>query len=217
MTWPKKNHRGVYSENFFIDNFFSSNFDRIYILRDVGKFLNTLIFQGGKMNLVTKDKRIETPVEWAKIYYLSDDFRKDVMAVLTYDNANVKPQEILNLFETFQRTQRKIEIICSYFGRFSRKVLGKTIGDGKAYVNSWRLNRSIWSIAATVAHEVAHVIDGYFPNARFGHGNNSSVGKEMSFPYYIGEQAEKWIKREILREQVMKLTASIESNRGILA
>lgn len=161
------------------------------------------------MKLITKDARIKEAVHYANLYFQSEEFKKDILTAKEFDHANVSPDEIVKLFETFSKI-RVVEIQCTYFGVFFKKVLGRTIGNGIAYVNSSGLNRQLWAIGATVVHEVSHVVDEYFPDAEFGHGSNSSVGKHNTFSYFIGEKAERWIKREVLKDEVIKITKEIE-------
>lgn len=163
------------------------------------------------MKLVTKDQRIKEAVHLANLYFQSEEFKKDILTVNEYSNSNASPEKILHLFETFAKI-RSVEVVCTYFGIFWRKVLGKTIGNGKAYVNSLGLNRPLWQVAATVVHEVSHVVDEYFPEYEFGHGSNSPNGKSMTFPYFIDEKAERWIKREVLKKEVQRITREIESS-----
>lgn len=163
------------------------------------------------MKLFTKDKRIKEAVHYANLYFASEEFRKDILSAKEFDHANVSPKEILELFDAFSKI-RSVEVQCTYFGFLWRNVLGKTVGNGIAYINSSGLNRQIWDIAATCVHEPAHVVDEYFPNASFGHGSNSPGGKQFSFPYWIGARAARWIKREVLKNEVIKITEEIEKS-----
>lgn len=155
------------------------------------------------MKLVTKSKDLAEAVFWANKYVNSEDFEKDILSVQQYEYADVTPQQIAELFrkEQFNR----VTIILSYFGFFYRRVLGRTVGDGFAYINSWNIGRSIWSVAATVVHEACHIVDERYPKASFGHGNNSANGKSLTFPYFIDERAELWIKKEVLKAEANRL------------
>ena len=57
------------------------------------------------------------------------------------------------------------------------------------FLNVRKLNRSSESIAATIVHESIHALDTEATEYSFGHGNNSSVGKQNSAPYWIGNLA----------------------------
>ena len=146
------------------------------------------------MKLFTNDSRLKDAVILANAYLQSDDFEKDVLSMRSYQHANVSPREILKLFKMFQG--REVEVKATYFGMFWKRVLGRTIGDGKVYLNTSQLNREIWEIVGTIVHEATHVVDDFFPDADWGHGDNSSNGKEKTFSYYIGERATNWAKGE---------------------
>lgn len=167
------------------------------------------------MKLYSLDSRIKKPLMYAQKYIDSQDFIKDVMSIEKFEAANISPKDILDLFAQFDK---RVQIVCSSFGMFHKRVLGRTVGDGKAYVNSMRLDRQIWEVAATIVHESSHVVDEFFPKASFGHGDNSSVGKGQTFPYFIGDRAEIWIKKEVLKDEVIKLALQSEQLReGIAA
>lgn len=53
------------------------------------------------------------------------------------------------------------------------------------FLNKRKLNRSIESIAATLVHEYIHLIDFSTAEYSFGHGDNSSGGKDDTAPYWI--------------------------------
>lgn len=162
------------------------------------------------MKLFTSDQRIIQSTKWAEKYFNSDDFIKDVRCVTSFQESNVLPMDILKLFFEFPL---KAEIKCTYFGAFFKKVLGRTIGDGFAYINSSSLGRQVWQTASTIVHEVSHVVDEYYPKANFGHGSNSPLGKSKTFPYYIGECAENWIKKEVLISEAEKISILIIKKR----
>lgn len=158
------------------------------------------------MKLFTSDSRIKEAVQYAEEYFSSEDFYRDILSINKYENANVSSKEIENLFRKFFFENHVVEIKVTNFGFFYRRVLGRTVGDGFAYVNSFGLNRMVWSVGATVVHEVGHVVDEFFPGASFGHGSNSSNGKGMTFPYFIQERAENYIKKQVLKKELNRLS-----------
>lgn len=155
------------------------------------------------MKIFTTDSRIKEAVQWAQNYFDSHDFILDIKSVSKFQNSNVSPSQIAELFHDFG--DNRVEVKLSYFGIFHKKVLGRTIGNGFAYVNTSGLGRQVWQIAATIVHEVSHVVDEFYPQARFGHGSNSAKGKGMTFPYFIDDKAENWIKKEVLKKEINRL------------
>lgn|SRR6185312_6689427 len=61
------------------------------------------------------------------------------------------------------------------------------------YLNQWRLNRSIPNFCNIFIHQVIHAVNAENPQYEFGHGDNSSIGKENTAPYWIGSLAERTI------------------------
>ena len=66
-------------------------------------------------------------------------------------------------------------------------------------LNKRRLNRSWQSISGSIAHEWGHCLEYYinrrYPEYIFNHGNNSPVGKENTFQYWLGVQ----VKLELMK------------------
>lgn len=62
------------------------------------------------------------------------------------------------------------------------------------FLNFKKLDREIEDIAATIIHEIIHVIDDNEEVYTFGHGNNSPNGKNNTAPYWIGNLAYRILK-----------------------
>ena len=58
------------------------------------------------------------------------------------------------------------------------------------FLNDKKLNRDPEEVAASIIHESVHALDDdKSNNYRFGHGDDSPIGKENSAPYWIGNLA----------------------------
>ena len=73
-------------------------------------------------------------------------------------------------------------------------------------LNSRRLNRSLASIAGSIAHEWGHCFEYYMVSTGtavyFNHGDNSPVGKDYTFQYLLGRRVKRYIDengQDILR------------------
>lgn len=165
----------------------------------------------------SKNKKVLRAIAYARAYFKSPEFKADVLAVEKYQNASVPPLQIFNFFNFCFEGERKVEVRVSYFGFWKKRVLGYFSKGNAINLNTSGLSREISSVSATVVHELSHWVDFLFTDAAWGHGDNSSGGKELTFPYYIGERARVWVEREILKDEIKEkeqkiaeLTASIE-------
>lgn len=66
-------------------------------------------------------------------------------------------------------------------------------------LNSRRLNRSIASIVGSIAHEWGHCFEYYLkdkhePDLVMNHGDNSSVGKDNTFQYWLGRAVKRYVE-----------------------
>lgn len=67
---------------------------------------------------------------------------------------------------------------------------------GSIFINEAKLGRSDGSVVATIIHEWVHLVDNNDPEESFGHGSNSSKGKQNTAPYWIDNLAQSMIDGE---------------------
>lgn len=82
---------------------------------------------------------------------------------------------------------------------FLSKAYATTYTGNYNYIglNTYKLNRSIASIVGSIAHEWGHCFEYYLkeahqPDLVMNHGDNSSVGKENTFQYWLGRQVKRY-------------------------
>lgn len=92
--------------------------------------------------------------------------------------------------------------------RFSR-ALATTYTGNYNYIglNYYKLNRSVASICGSIAHEWGHCLEyrvrSVYSGIFFNHGDNSPVGKQNTFQYYLGKQVKYYVERnyaQIIRD-----------------
>ena len=64
------------------------------------------------------------------------------------------------------------------------------------YLNSRKINRTTSSLVGSIAHEFIHLLDNQSVTLSFGHEGNSSKGKSLSAPYYIGHMTNTLVKEQ---------------------
>jgi hypothetical protein len=114
---------------------------------------------------------------------------------LQFDYTNVSPRDIANLMEQAALTLR----VRLYKSFPLSPVLGyedRRFPDD-VFLNTRKLDRSMASIVGTILHEAVHAVDARSP-LDFGHGRNSSAGKDNSAPYWIGNLAISMVSGEPL-------------------
>ena len=169
----------------------------------------------------SKNKKVLKAMEYAQRYLNSEDLKSDILSVKEFSHTTATPKEILEAFLDARARGVKVEIRVSHFGIWKKRVLG-SFGSGNYFkLNSYPLAfRVVAEVMGTIVHETGHWVDWLAKLIRFGHGDNSSSGKKMAFPYFIGYAATRWCEREILRDeaalknkQVAELTAQIIKER----
>lgn len=148
------------------------------------------------------DKRIIDAIK------LADSFFNDPIAlygsivndkISKYEYSTATPYQLAEIMDTFWRTHTVV--VKTYSPRnwlgFPKKsnVLAYTSDSKTIYINANNLNRSLESIAGTLAHEYVHCSDNACSTFTFGHGNNSSHKKESTFPYAFGKNVKNWLER----------------------
>lgn len=84
---------------------------------------------------------------------------------------------------------------------FLTKAYATTYTGNYTYIglNSYKLNRSIPSIVGSIAHEWGHCFEYYLkdvhePDLVMNHGDNSSVGKDNTFQYWLGRAVKRYVE-----------------------
>lgn len=116
----------------------------------------------------------------------NETFHEALIAKTSFENSNASGKIISGLIK-----DSNIQAIVETYKPFpippwSRaNAYTKPSEPNKIFLNRRKLNRSIESIAATIVHEYVHLIDYANSDYEFGHGDNSSVNKENTAPYWI--------------------------------
>lgn len=111
---------------------------------------------------------------------LADMIRKESFDMSTA-NSNYLASEFTKYVKT---TDIHVKV---YYKRFSKALAYfDSMYPKDININGSKLNRTEGSIVGTFYHEAAHMFDHDDKNHTFGHGDNSSVGKQNTFPYKVG-------------------------------
>ena len=109
-----------------------------------------------------------------------------------------------------EMTKSTLEFKVTIFHKRWLDGYGKTLAYTDAaypntlFLNNHRLNREVEEVAASIIHESVHALDDSLRKASgkladdpwFGHGDDSSVGKENSAPYWIDQLAYEMLKND---------------------
>ena len=108
-----------------------------------------------------------------------------------FDMANISPALIAGLMEA-SNLQFNVEVFRPTIFNFFKYYKTYAYTDGAypntLFLNANKLNRQPAEIAATIIHETVHAVNNT-TSYEFGHGDNTSVGKENTAPYWIGNLA----------------------------
>ena len=140
------------------------------------------------------DSTIQTAVSNVNVLLQSSDFYEAIRRHKRFDLANVPPAWIADLLEASDITMH----IDFYFSihPFSKSM---TVDNPKnptiIYLNRWSLGRSLDGLCNALVHQCIHAVNANFQQYSFGHGNNSTEGKENTAPYWIADLAQKMITK----------------------
>lgn len=97
--------------------------------------------------------------------------------------------------------------VLTYHKRFSKAVaFFEPSVPNVININTAKLNRSTSSIIGTFYHEAIHAFDQVDDRNMFGHGDNSSVGKQNTVPYRVGALAEIFSRGDIVYNRPKRLS-----------
>jgi hypothetical protein len=136
-------------------------------------------------------------------------FLEEVAKINGFAMGNITGSQLVQLFQQ----DRKITVeVYRPLWLFSRALGYTTDGEEDVvHLNGFRLHRSEASIVATLVHELVHILDMHDEAHKFGHGDNSSVGKNNTAPYKLDAIAERIILDE---QQMPKKEAKKTAKQG---
>ena len=119
----------------------------------------------------------------------SDRFYNLIAEKASFDMATCKPKFISEqLRENYNHLRIEVH---TYYKKFTRALAYfDPRYPNRIYINAAKLGRSLGSIAASVVHEIIHLLDKFIKGEYFGHGDNSAKGKQNTAPYWIDNLAE---------------------------
>ncbi|MFT4612405.1 MAG: hypothetical protein ACJA1H_002176 [Glaciecola sp.] len=151
------------------------------------------------MIIIFKDKhsKVEAATALANSVLKNPMFYDEIRKKNHFDLSTASPSIIADLIK-----QSNLEFIIDLFYPSGwrafkyRKTLAFTDRrfPNTLFFNMKKLRRSPKNIAATIIHECLHFLDNEAIEYTFGHGNNSSKGKQNTAPYWIGNLAHKLLK-----------------------
>lgn len=125
---------------------------------------------------------LQNPLFYKTIKNRSEDF----------DMANVDCDHIAKAIQRGTKNSK-----CEVFTYYKKWTRALAYYDprypNRVYINEAKLNRSDGSVVATIVHEFVHLVDGLDLSGYYGHGDNSSAGKQDTAPYWIDNIAESMI------------------------
>lgn len=159
------------------------------------------------MEITFKDihKGVQEAVKMANSVLKNEDFYKMIRQVPKFDLSTASTTFIAEFIHN-SNLIFKIELFYPSGWRAIkyRKTFAYTDENypNTLFLNLKKLDREIEDIAATIIHESVHALDDECIEFTFGHGNNSSVGKDNTAPYWIGNLAYKILKDDFDSKQL---------------
>jgi len=144
-------------------------------------------------------EKIQIAVQMANMVFENEIFYERIRQVTRFDLSTATPEIIAELIAS-SRLEFKVELFYPSGWRAIkyRKTFAYTDGNypNTLFLNLKKLDRETEDIAATIVHESIHALDDECIEYTFGHGNNSSIGKENTAPYWIGNLAYQILKND---------------------
>jgi hypothetical protein len=150
-----------------------------------------------KITFNDEHNNVQHAVQMANSVLANEDFYKRIRQVTKFDLSTSTPAIIADLINN-SHLDFKVELFYPSGWRAIkyRKTFAYTDGNypNTLFLNLRKLDREIEDKAATIIHESIHALDDECVEYTFGHGNNSSRGKDNTEPYWIGNLAYQILK-----------------------
>ena len=139
------------------------------------------------------NKKLIEATSKANRLLLTDEFYMAIKNKSTdFDMSTASPEYISEFI-----WKNKEDVTCNvktYSKRFTKALAYFTRSrPNDININTYKLNRSMGSIVATLIHEYVHMVDHVDKKHSFGHGSNSRKGKQNTAPYWIDNVAQGMI------------------------
>jgi len=128
---------------------------------------------------------------------LMNNFHMDIENHKPFDNCDVTNRKIASILISSRNYGEVIVVIYRPWWRWSKAVAYfSKKKPNQININRYKIpHRSINDYIETLVHEYVHLIDNKYLQFDFGHGDNSSNGKQNTAPYSIGRIARKLADR----------------------
>lgn len=147
----------------------------------------------------SNDKRVLEAAKMVMFLFEDSDFWR-LVERQHFEDTNVTSRKLASLLKNWV----KLEDITIYtyrpWWRWAPSIAKfKPSMPDKVGLNSRKLHRyddhseNIASIGGSLMHEIVHLVDDKFIAFDFGHGDDSSKGKENTTPYRLGKLAKEFI------------------------
>lgn len=158
-----------------------------------------------KITFNDEHKNVQQAVQMANSVLANEDFYARIRQVTKFDLSTATPAIIADLINN-SSLDFKVELFYPSGWRAIkyRKTFAYTDGNypNTLFLNLKKIDREIQDIAATIIHESIHALDDECIEYTFGHGNNSSIGKDHTAPYWIGNLAYQILKGDFSSKQL---------------
>jgi hypothetical protein len=143
----------------------------------------------------TRNEKILRCVKRANDILEDLDFYGEIAQKNSFDMSTASPTYIAKkMREKFPKLNCNVK---TYYKKWSRaNAFFEPSNPTFININLAKLNRTDESIVATIIHEWVHMVDGVDKQESFGHGSNSSKGKQNTAPYWIDNLAESFSNRD---------------------
>lgn len=161
------------------------------------------------------DQQIKNAIAKAKEILATPGFYDGIRVKKNFTHTSEPASDIADALKKAKLTVR----VRGYKGGDDTRTLAYVDGDFPTtiFINSSKTeDRKVLSITNTLIHETIHILDRSVPEARFGHGGNSSNGKKNSAPYWIGAYASKILSGDAstTTQNALALKNKVLSNPG---
>jgi hypothetical protein len=141
------------------------------------------------------DEALQKAVAGVNALFLDVRFYNAIGTHRYFDKANISPVN-LSLLIRNTRMDMKIDFYYALYP-FSKAL---TFDDDEQpqtiWLNKWNLKRSAGSLANTLVHQCIHAVNSRNREFSFGHGDNSSSGKDNTAPFWIAALAQQMLEKE---------------------
>ncbi|MCB9047288.1 MAG: hypothetical protein H6550_14235 [Chitinophagales bacterium] len=138
---------------------------------------------------------IKAAVTYANNLFTYTPFLDAIYNIKQFDMADISPQKIADMIHSSD-LHLLVDLYWPLPFAKSAHAYDDPLNPSIIHINKMTVNRPVHSICNTLVHQCIHALNAANPGYYFGHGDNTTTGKDNTAPFKIANLAQNMVTEE---------------------